>query len=63
MAYNSEDYFRSKDFKNILKQYEEAEKHGTYAMLDSDELVDVAEYYYNNGNAQRASEIIEEALS
>lgn len=63
MAYNSEDYFRSKDFKNILKQYEEAEKHDTYAMLDSDELVDVAEYYYNNGNAQRASEIIEEALS
>lgn len=56
MAYNSEDYFRSKDFKNILKQYEEAEKHDTYAMLDSDELVDVAEYYYNNGNAQRASE-------
>lgn len=63
MSYNSEDYFHSKDFKIILKQYEDAEKQGTYALLDSEELVDVAEYYYNNGNAQRASEIIEEALS
>lgn len=62
MSYNSEDYFRSKEFKNILKQYEDAKRQGFYPLLSSDELVDVAEYYYNNGNAQQTSEIIEEAL-
>ena len=63
MSYNSEDYFRSNDFKSILKRFEEARNEGRFAMLDSEELVDVAEYYYNNGNTALASEIIEKALS
>lgn len=63
MSYNSEDYFLSSEFKSVLKRFAEAEANGTYAMLDSDELVDVAEYYYNNGNVKYALDIIETALS
>ncbi len=44
MSYNSEDYFLSNEFKSVLNRFKEAEANGTYAMLDSDELADVAEY-------------------
>lgn len=63
MSYNSEDYFLSSDFKSLLNRFEEAESSGNYAMLDSDELIDVAEYYYNNGNVKYGLDIIEIALS
>ncbi len=63
MSYNSEDYFLSNDFKTVLKKFEESESEGRFAMLDSDELVDIAEYYYNNGKADKAGEIIERTLS
>lgn len=63
MSYNSEDYFLSNDFKTLLKRFEEAENEGRFAMLDPDELVDIAEYYYNNGKADKADEIIERTLS
>jgi len=63
MSYNSEDYFLSNEFKSVLNRFKEAEANGTYAMLDSDELADVAEYYYNNGNVNYALDIIETALS
>ena len=63
MSYNSEDYFLSNDFKAILKKFEEAENEGRFALLDSDELVDIAEYYYNNGKPDKAGEIIERTLS
>lgn len=62
MSYNSEDYFRPNDFKSILKRFKQAEQAGIYAMLDPDDLIDVAEYFYNNGDAKRANELIEEAL-
>ena len=63
MSYNSEDYFLSKEFKSVLKRFKEAEADGMYAMLDSDEFADVAEYYYNNGNVNYALEILDTALS
>lgn len=63
MSYNSEDYFLSNEFKSVLSRFKEAEADGAYAMLDSDELVDVAEYYYNSGNVKYALEIIETTLS
>lgn len=63
MSYNSEDYFLSNEFRSVLKRFEKAEADGNHAMLDSDELVDVAEYYYNTGNVKYALEIIDTALS
>lgn len=63
MSYNSEDYFNSKKFKSLLQKFEEAEQAGRVIILDSDELVDIAEYYYNNGNTEYAKEIIDRTES
>ena len=63
MSYNSEDYFLSNEFKSLLKKFEADEDGGAYAVLDPDELMDVAEYYYNNGDRQHAIGIIDNTLS
>ena len=36
-------YFESKEFKNILKQYEESVKSGHPAYMDADDLADIAD--------------------
>ena len=63
MSYNSEDYFLSNDFHSLLKRFEENENNGGYVLLNSDELIDIAEYYHNSGNRGRASEITEKTLA
>ena len=61
MSYNnSEDYFESNEFKATLKKFEEAERSGQEIILDSEEFVDIAEYYYNHGKVNAAIEIIQE---
>lgn len=63
MSYNnSEDYFESNEFKNTLKKFEEAEKEGKEIILDSEEFVDVAEYYYNHDNVEQAIKIIDRTI-
>lgn len=63
MSYSSEDYFLSNEFKDLLSKFEANEGGCVYGMLDPDELMDVAEYYYNSGNRERAEEIIDNTLS
>lgn len=63
MSYNSEDYFISNEFKEILNKFRNVEIAGNYASLDPDELIDVAEYYYNDGHFDRAEKIIDTAIS
>lgn len=63
MSYNnSEDYFESNEFKATLKKFEEAESCGQEIILDSEEFVDIAEYYYNHGKVDFAIEIIDRAI-
>lgn len=63
MSYNnSEDYFESNEFKATLKKFEEAERSGQEIILDSEEFVDIAEYYYNHGKVNAAIEIINRAI-
>lgn len=63
MSYNfSEDYFESNEFKNTLKRFEEADKNGEEIILDSEEFVDIAEYYYSLGKVETALEIIDRTI-
>ncbi len=50
----NDDYFKSDDFLVLLKQYEEGEKIGNMAFLSSDEYADLAEYYQQNGQNEKA---------
>ena len=56
-------YYESKEFKEILRKYEEAQKTGESIYLDPDELTDIAEYYHILGNVNHAINIIDEAIN
>ena len=55
-------YYESKEFKDILRKYEDAHKTGESIYLDPDELTDIAEYYHILGNVNHAINVIEEAI-
>ena len=55
-------YFESKEFKNILKQYEESVKSGHPAYMDADDLADIADYYHFYCRYDEAQAAIELAL-
>ncbi len=42
-------YFDSKEFKELLRQYETMREGGASTYLDSEQLTDIAEYYHNCG--------------
>ena len=60
---DSEQYFESDSFKQMLEAYEESKKSGNPVFLDSDEYADIAEYYDYNGKSDLAIEVADEAIS
>ena len=56
-------YFESKEFKQLLQSYEEAEQRGEHIFLDSEQLTDIAEYYHWMGDSDKAVEVADYALS
>lgn len=60
--HNPEDYFNSKSFKDLLNEFEENEKAGKPNIISSDDYVDIGEYYYNNGNIEKALDVINTAI-
>ncbi len=61
MAYN-DNYFDSKPFKDILNRYESSVLTGDSIYLEPDEFTHIAEYYHENGNTEKAKEVIDLAL-
>ena len=61
MQYN-DDYFNSEDFKELLDTYENAMQAGAPPFLDTDDLVDLADYYNNIGENDKAVEVVDHAL-
>lgn len=59
---NTEDYFNSKKFRNILNEYEENEKAGVPSIISSEDYIDIAEFYYNSGNVERALKVTDTAI-
>lgn len=62
MQQEEDDYFTSEEFLDILSRYEQAMEAGSTPYMDSDELVDVADYYMSNGRHRQAQEATELAL-
>lgn len=56
------EYFESKDFKKILKQYEESVKSGERIYMDADDLADIADYYHYHNRKDEAEEAISLAM-
>lgn len=59
----SSNYYESKAFKQALAKYEKAVSQGTTVYLDSDQLSDIAEYYYWLGDSSKALSTADYALS
>ena len=59
----TDNYFNSEEFKDNLSHFEDARKEGKGCILSSDEIADIAEYYYEQGDFAKAKEIAEYATS
>lgn len=44
-----DEYFDSKEFKEVLNSYEESIESGDTPFMDVDDLVDIADYYNYKG--------------
>lgn len=63
MKQTGDDYFDSKEFREMLDNYEESVKSGHPLFMDADDLADIADYYHFMNNPQQADETIDYALS
>ena len=58
-----DEYFDSKEFRDILTSYEESVRSGLPIFMDADDLTDIADYYNYTGDTDRANEVIDFALN
>lgn len=64
MANNPQDsYFNSEEFKNNLVLFEKSKEEGRDCILGSDEIADIAEYYFECGDNLKARSAAEYAVS
>lgn len=57
------DYFQSKDFKELLKSYEEQRDKGESIYLDADDFADIADYYLSIDQPKLSMETIDTGLA
>lgn len=57
-----EEYFNSEDFQELLNSYEASIEAGEQPFMDADDLVDIADYYNQSGESDKALNVIEYAL-
>ena len=57
-----DEYFDSNEFKDILTSYEESVSSGAPIFMDTDDLIDIADYYAMSGDHDKAASVIETAL-
>ncbi|WP_289144401.1 tetratricopeptide repeat protein, partial [Xylanibacter rodentium] len=63
MMQTGDEYFDSKEFRDILTSYEESVRSGLPIFMDADDLTDIADYYNYTGDTDRANEVIDFALN
>lgn len=57
-----DNYYNSSEFKEILSRYEDAKKKNVGIYIDCDDLVDIAEYYYDKDDLTSAEEVTNYAI-
>ncbi len=53
---------QDKEFRRLQQEYEKSLEEGRYPVFDSDEYVDLAQYYYERGESQKAKEVVDAAM-
>ena len=59
---NKETYYNSNEFREILGRYEASLKAGKREYFETDELTDIAEYYYKDGKFDAAVDVLDYAI-
>lgn len=59
----NENYYQSRRFASLLKTYEEAIQNHQPLYMEADDLTDIADYYQQRGENQKAQEAVDYALS
>lgn len=62
MTDNKDKYFKSQEFLDTLKRYENTISIGKAEYFESDELSNIAEYYYDEGKKQQALNVLDYAI-
>ena len=62
MQQEEDDYFQSEEFLDIINRYEQTINSGQNPYMDSDELIDIADYYMTQGKHTEAKKATELAL-
>lgn len=57
------DLFSTEEFRELLREYEQAEQQGHTPMLSSDDYTDIAEYFHYKGDFKRALQVIDQAIA
>lgn len=60
---NIDKYYKSQEFKDMFRNFEKARSEGRDCMLASDDIIDIAEFYYMYGDLEHARQTAEYALS
>ena len=55
-------YIHSKKFKDLLTKYEEGISSGSMPYIDTDDLIDIAEYYHINNRMADSEKAVEYCL-
>lgn len=59
---NKDKYYNSKEFREILNRYERSLAVGKEEYFESDELTDIAEFYYDSGKTGEAVAVLDYAV-
>lgn len=60
---SNDELYNSLDFQELLRKYERAKQEGLPCYLDSDEFIDISEYYLDNGRLLELMETVDEGLA
>ena len=55
-------YFDSKEFKCILRRYEAKQREGSICYFDSDDYMDISDYYLSDGKPKKALKAVKQGL-
>ncbi|RRD02934.1 tetratricopeptide repeat protein [Prevotella sp. OH937_COT-195] len=58
----TENYYDNEEFREILNSYEESEKMGRSRFFDSDDLLDIADYYCIHGKVAKARAMVDDVI-
>ena len=59
----AKDYFQSREFKDLLKSYEDQQAAGEGIYLDADDFADIADYYLSMDKPSSSMETLATGLS